>query len=108
MGESASLAPATTCSHFLFSLFPQLVSLPFRFAAMDHFFPKVLYSDNRSSGSSDSFSKTREMRGGVKWKGRWSESSAESLAGKPCSDTGPQNPMILKSAARHTTMKESS
>lgn len=79
-----------------------------RFAAMDSFCPKVLYSDNRSSGSSDSFSKTREMRGGVKWKGRWSESSVESLAGKPCSDTGPQNPMILKSAARHTTMKESS
>lgn len=79
-----------------------------RFAAMDNVCPKVLYSDNRSSGSSDSFSKTREMRGGVKWKGRWSESSAESLAGKPCSDTGPQNPMILKSAARHTTMKGSS
>uniref|UniRef100_A0A4W2C6I5 Uncharacterized LOC113877754 n=1 Tax=Bos indicus x Bos taurus TaxID=30522 RepID=A0A4W2C6I5_BOBOX len=30
-----------------------------RFAAMDSFCPKVLYSDNRSSGSSDSFSKTQ-------------------------------------------------
>ncbi|XP_069459425.1 uncharacterized protein [Ovis canadensis] len=29
-----------------------------RFAAMDNVCPKVLYSDNRSSGSSDSFSKT--------------------------------------------------
>ncbi|KAG5203519.1 hypothetical protein JEQ12_003102 [Ovis aries] len=30
-----------------------------RFAAMDNVCPKVLYSDNRSSGSSDSFSKTQ-------------------------------------------------
>lgn len=51
------------------------------------------------------FQDLREMRGGVKWKGG-GRAQAESLAGSHAPDTGPQNPMILKSAARHTTMKE--